>query len=138
MSRYDFWLFSRYDTVRAAAGDWQTYTSAQGVALTPEFNANIAGSVLATDPPEHDALRAVLSDKLVPRALGETRASIRGYADRLVSEVVERGRFDGVVDVARTQLSLWWFRQVADLAPNHVISKECRRSWSAGRSGARR
>jgi len=78
MSRYDFWLSSRYDTVRAAAGDWQTYTSAQGVALTPEFNAKIAGSVLATDPPEHDALRAVLSDKLAPRALGETRASIRG------------------------------------------------------------
>lgn len=92
--------------------------------MTPEFNANIAGSVLATDPPEHDALRAVLSDKLVPRALGETRASIRGYADRLVSEVVERGRFDGVVDVARTQLSLWCFRQIADLAPNHVISKD--------------
>ncbi|MDQ6934339.1 MAG: cytochrome P450 [Actinomycetota bacterium] len=101
LSTYDFWLFTRYETVRAAAGDWQTYTSAQGVALTPEFNANIAGSVLATDPPEHDALRAVLSDKLAPRALGQTRVAIREYADRLVSEAVEGGRFDGVVDVAR-------------------------------------
>ncbi len=101
MSKYDFWLLTRYDTVRAAAGDWQTYTSAQGVALTPQMNANIADSVLATDPPDHDALRAVLSDKLAPRALGETRAAIREYADRLVSEVVESGRFDAVVDVAR-------------------------------------
>lgn len=101
ISRYDFWLISRYDDVRAAAGDWHTYTSAQGVALTPEFNANIAGSVLATDPPEHDALRAVLSDKLAPRALAATRVDIRAYADQLVAQVTERGRFDGVVDVAR-------------------------------------
>lgn len=29
-----------------------------------------------------------------------------------------------------TQLSLWWFRQVADLVPNHVISDDVPAEWS--------
>ncbi|MGI8589463.1 MAG: cytochrome P450 [Nakamurella sp.] len=101
MTKGDFWVLTRYDDVRAAAADWKSFTSAQGVALTPQFNANLVGSVLATDPPEHDALRAVLSDKLAPRGLANVRSQIRTYADQLVESVVGRGSFDAVVDVAR-------------------------------------
>lgn len=101
MSKDDFWVLTRYDDVRAAAADWETFSSAQGVALTAPFNANLVGSVLASDPPEHDQLRAVLSDKLAPRGLAKVRAQIRAYADQLIGEVVERGSFDAVVDVAR-------------------------------------
>ena len=36
-----------------------------------------------------------------------------------------------------TQLSLWWFDRLADVAPNHVISeRRARRVGRAGRSGA--
>ena len=101
MTAGDFWVLTRYDDVRATAADWESFTSAQGVALTPPFNANLVGSVLASDPPEHDQLRAVLSDKLAPRGLAKVRAQIRAYADELVEDVVNRGSFDAVVDVAR-------------------------------------
>ena len=101
MTAGDFWVLTRYDDVRATAADWESFTSAQGVALTPPFNANLVGSVLASDPPEHDQLRAVLSDKLAPRGLAKVRAQIRAYADELVEDVVSRGSFDAVVDVAR-------------------------------------
>ncbi|MEJ7648820.1 MAG: cytochrome P450 [Nakamurella sp.] len=101
LANYDFWVMTRYDDVRAAAADWQSFTSAQGVALLPEFNGNLVGSVLASDPPEHDQLRAVLSEKLAPKGLSKVRSDIRGYADQLVEQVVSRGRFDAVVDVAR-------------------------------------
>lgn len=101
MTGGDYWLLTRYDDVRGAAADWESFTSAQGVALTPPFNANLVGSVLASDPPEHDQLRAVLSDKLAPRGLSKVRAQVSAYADRLVDEVVEKGSFDAVVDVAR-------------------------------------
>jgi len=100
MTRHDFWLLTRYDDVRHAATDWQTFTSSQGVALTPQFNERLAGGVLATDPPEHDELRAVLSEKLAPRALTAVRAQIRDYVERLVDELVERRHFDGVTDLA--------------------------------------
>jgi cytochrome P450 len=100
-TKYDFFLLTRYEDVRAAAADWQTYTSAHGVALTPEFNKQLEGSVLATDPPEHDALRAVLSDKLAPRGLTKIRQQISDYAHELVARTVAKETFDGVIDIAR-------------------------------------
>ena len=101
LTQHDFSVLTRYDDVRAAAADWETFTSAQGVGLTEAFNKNLEGSVLASDPPEHDQLRAVLSDKLAPRGLAKVRAQIRTYAEQLVDELVQRGSFDAVVDVAR-------------------------------------
>ena len=100
-TRHDFYVLTRYEDVRAATGNWRSFTSAQGVALTDEFNQQLVGSVLASDPPEHSALRAVLSDKLAPRGLAATREQISRYAHQLVAEMVARGTFDGVVDVAR-------------------------------------
>jgi cytochrome P450 len=111
MTRHDFWLLTRYDDVRRAAADWQTFTSSQGVALTPQFNERLAGSVLSTDPPEHDELRAVLSEKLAPRGLAAVRAQMHAYAARLVDELVERRRFDGVTDLA----AIYPINVVADL-----------------------
>lgn len=98
---HDFYLLSRYDDVRAAAREWQSFTSKHGVALTEQFNQQIAGSVLATDPPEHDALREVLADKLAPRGLSHIREQVAETARQLVDPLVARGAFDGVVDVAR-------------------------------------
>ena len=98
---HDFYVLTRYEDVRAATGNWRSFTSAQGVALTEEFNQQLVGSVLASDPPEHDALRAVLSDKLAPRGLAKTQEQISRYAHRLAAELVARGTFDGVADIAR-------------------------------------
>ena len=101
MTAHETWAITRYEDVRAALDDWESFTSVQGVGLTDEFNARLAGSVLSTDPPEHDQLRAVLSDKLAPRGLARVREQMTSYADTLVTDVVGRGTFDGVVDVAR-------------------------------------
>lgn len=100
-TKYDFYVMTRYEDVRGAAGDWQSLTSTEGVALTPQFNAQIAGSVLVADPPEHDQLRAVLSDKLAPRGLAQIRQQISDYANELVAAAVARGTFDGATDIAR-------------------------------------
>ena len=120
MSTGDFWVLTRYDDVRGAAADWQSFTSAQGVALMPPFNANLVGSVLASDPPEHDQLRAVLSDKLAPRGLAKVRSQIRVYADQLVEGLIERGSFDAVTDVAR----LFPINVVGDLVGLPVKGRE--------------
>ncbi|MGA5538004.1 cytochrome P450 [Mycolicibacterium nivoides] len=101
MSHHGYWLLTRYDDVKAATKDWRAYTSAQGVALMPAFNESVRGTVLGTDPPEHDALRAVLADKVTPRALRDVHNQIAATAERIVTDVVRRGSFDGVVDLAR-------------------------------------
>lgn len=101
MSAHDYWLLTRYADVKAATEDWQTFTSAHGVGLFGPQNENVKSTLLGTDPPEHDRLRAVLSDKLAPRALRGLRDQISAKAVRIVAELVGRGRFDGVVDLAR-------------------------------------
>lgn len=100
-TKWDFYVLTRYDDVRAAAADWQTFTSAEGVALTPEINYAIAGSILSVDPPDHTVLRGVLAEQLAPRGLGKLRAQISEYAQRLVAEQVARGEFDAVLDISR-------------------------------------
>lgn len=100
-TKWDFYVLTRYDDIKAVAADWQTFTSAQGVALTPEINYAIEGTVLSTDPPGHTVLRGILADQLAPRGLGKIRANMADYAQRVVAEQVARREFDAVLDISR-------------------------------------
>jgi cytochrome P450 len=99
LTAYPIWVIGRYADVRAALRDWQAFTSSEGVAMTEQMNANMRGSVLASDPPEHDVLRGVLSEKLAPRALAKLRDEIGERADAIVAEAVAKGTFDAVPDL---------------------------------------
>ena len=94
------WVLARYADVRAALADAATFSSAAGVGVSDEMNAMQAGSVLASDDPEHARLRAVLSEKLALRALASLRTAIAEQADALVAGVVARGSFDAVAELA--------------------------------------
>ncbi len=101
MERHDAWVVARYQQVRAVLRDTDTFTSTGGVSLNDPFNAALQGTTLASDPPEHDHLRKITVSSLTPRALAKDRSMIEGRADRLVAELVERGEFDAVADLAR-------------------------------------
>lgn len=101
LERIDAWALARDASVRAALTDWETFSSAAGVALTEGVNQALTGTVLASDPPEHDRLRAVMSERLAPRALGGFRTSVRRQADAMVRHLVRRRSFDAVEDLAR-------------------------------------
>ena len=60
----------------------------------------MTGVALATDPPRHDEVRAVMSHNLAPRALRGLRGSITTKAEKLVADLIDRGRFDAVSDFA--------------------------------------
>ena len=100
LSKYPLWVIARYDKVRAALADDATFSSAAGVGVDDQMNAMQAGTVLASDDPQHAELRAVLREKLAPRALAELRTDIEAQSDALVAKVVERGSFDAVQDLA--------------------------------------
>lgn len=99
LSALDVWAVPRYADVRRALGDWTTFSSS-GIALNEPVNQMLVGSVLASDPPLHDALRAVLAERLGPRAVRPLQAGIAERADRLVEAVIEQGSFDAVTDLA--------------------------------------
>jgi cytochrome P450 len=96
----DLWVITRYEDVRAALGDPGTFSSRQ-VAFNGQMNEVLKGTSLATDPPEHQKLRAVLSENLTPRALRGMKEDINAKADGLVRELVARGSFDGMEDLAK-------------------------------------
>ncbi len=99
LSAHPAWAITRYADVRAALADWQSFSSASAVALDDMMNANLRGTVLASDPPEHDVLRNVLSQQLAPRALAKLRGEISERADALVAEAVARESFDAVTEL---------------------------------------
>jgi cytochrome P450 len=101
MRQHDFYVLTRYADVRAADRDWRTFTSARGTGLDPEINAAQIGGVLASDPPEHDALRAVLAEQVSPRAINKLRGEIDLRAAKLVEAVVPLGTFDGITQLAQ-------------------------------------
>ncbi|GLB67965.1 cytochrome P450 [Arthrobacter mangrovi] len=94
------WALTRYDAIRDALANWEVFSST-AVAFNDDMNAALAGTSLATDPPEHQRLRAALTENLTPRALRKLKGSIDEKADALVAELVERGSFDAIDDLAR-------------------------------------
>ena len=101
LDQHDAWAVTRYDEARQATGDWENFTSAEGVSLTDFTNQTLRGTILASDPPLHDQLRSVVGERLTPRALRPMREQVQQVADELVEEVVAQGSFDAVIDLAQ-------------------------------------
>ncbi len=104
LPRYDTYALARYHEVHTALTNWQALHSSSGVGLSNfryEKPWRPPSLVLETDPPRHDAPRSVLAKILGPRALRKLRARWFATAEKLIDEVVARGEFDGVTDVAQ-------------------------------------
>ncbi|HEY9424414.1 MAG TPA: cytochrome P450 [Microterricola sp.] len=104
LEKYGVYALGRYDTVRSALLDWQSFESSAGVGISnfrTEKPWRPPSLLLEADPPHHDAPRAVLSGILGPRALRELEPRWRADADALVDEVLARGsEFDAAAELA--------------------------------------
>lgn len=95
----DAYAITRYEAIRTANSDPATFSSKQ-VAFNPQMNEILSGTSLASDPPQHGKLRAILTDNLSPRAMRSLKGTIYADADTLVRELVDRRTFDGMADLA--------------------------------------
>lgn len=100
LPRHGFFAVARYAEVREVLNDHERFVSGRGVGFNAEFNQVRASSIIASDPPRHDVLRSVLSERLGPRALKDVEKIIRARASALVAEVARRDSFDAVADFA--------------------------------------
>lgn len=96
----DVYCLTRYDVIRDALGDWETFSSSS-VGFNPMVNEALTGTSLASDPPVHTQLRATLTENLSPRALRGLKVTIDAKADALVAELVSKGSFDAIDALAR-------------------------------------
>jgi cytochrome P450 len=100
LTRHDLYALSRYDDVRTALMDWETFSSARSVFVDPTMNAQLEGITLCSDPPEHTMLRSVLGRPLRPDRMRQIAPRIDAAAEQVVTELVAKGRFDAATELA--------------------------------------
>src|SRR3954470_19300011 len=96
----DVYALTRYDVIRTALGDPETFSS-RSIGFNPMVNEALQGTSLASDPPVHGRLRATLTANLSPRALRGLKEQIDAKAAALVDQLVAQGSFDAVDALAR-------------------------------------
>lgn len=94
------YALTRYDAIRNALGDPETFSS-RSIGFNPMVNEALQGTSLASDPPVHTQLRATLTENLSPRALRGLKTTIDAKAAALVDDLVARGSFDAIDALAR-------------------------------------
>src|SRR5262245_44573237 len=103
LERYGIWAMARHEEVRASLMDWETFCSSAGVGLSDfrkEKPWRPPSIILEADPPLHTRTRAVLTRILSAAAMKKLWATFEADAIRLVDQLVERGSFDAVKDLA--------------------------------------
>ena len=99
-----FLALTGYDEVLAVSRDSATWSSQQtGVFYDvplPEDEYQLALMMLTMDPPRHTVLRSLVSKGFTPRQVARLNNHIADMARQIVGDVVERGEWDFVEDIA--------------------------------------
>ncbi|UFZ02878.1 cytochrome P450 [Bradyrhizobium ontarionense] len=94
---------ARYAEVYAVLNDPQIFCSSRGVGLSDfakEKPWRPPSLILEADPPAHTRTRAVLSKVLSPAVMKRLRDGFMAAAEAKVDELVARGSFDAIPDLA--------------------------------------
>lgn len=92
-----FFALSRYDDVVRALHDPDTYCSRFGITLEA---GNTLPMMLTTDPPDHTALRRLVSRAFTPRRVADLEPAIRTLSTGYLDGLRERETTDLIVDYA--------------------------------------
>lgn len=97
----EFYAFGRYADVKNALSNWQTFSSASGVALNQTCNGLMVGTPIGSDPPDHQRFRGALGRPLEPKRLIQLRPRLAELARERVREVVGAGPIDAMRELAQ-------------------------------------
>lgn len=100
LPKYDLFVLSRYDDVRAALESWETFSSARGAMMNPILNEVAQGTLLCSDPPRHVMLRKAASAPLHPAELRKLEDRVVAEGEAIVEKLVKQGSFDVAKDLA--------------------------------------
>lgn len=94
---------ARHDEVSTALNDWQNFVSGRGVGLSDfarEEPWRPPSLLLEADPPLHDRTRKLMAAVVSIAKVKALAPPWRAEADKLVDELISRGRIDAVHDLA--------------------------------------
>ncbi len=98
-----FWALTRHADVQMANRDSERFSSERGgvfLNVQTDEQRDLFRSIIETDRPEHTRLRRLVNRGFTPRAIAQFEASYRKATRDVLAEVVGRGSFDWVTDVA--------------------------------------
>jgi cytochrome P450 len=105
LDKWGVYGVARYEQVHAVLNDPATFCSSRGVGLSDfakEKPWRPASLILEADPPAHTRTRAVLNQVLSATALKPLRAHFTALAEAKVDELLARGSFDAIADLAES------------------------------------
>lgn len=93
----------RYDETREIFSDHARFVSSRGVGLN-DFKYGKPwrppSIILEVDPPDHTKTRKVMARALSPKAIAGLKEDFRTAAERIIDQLIERGTFEAVADLA--------------------------------------
>ncbi len=95
----EFFVLSRFTDVFDAVRDTETFSSAQGLTLDADVMDIFEGRaapIVMMDPPDHTAMRRLVSRPMTPRAVATTEPEITAFVDARLDEVAD---VDGELDI---------------------------------------
>ncbi len=96
----EFWVLSRFGDVFEAARDTATFSSAQGLTPDPDSMDMFEGRaapIVMMDPPQHTAMRRLVSRPMTPRAVSTVEPAIRAFVDERL-DLVDRHDEVDIID----------------------------------------
>jgi len=103
IAKYSILACGRHDETQEVFSDHERFVSSRGVGLQDfqlEEPWRPASLVVEADPPEHTKTRKVLMRALSPKATGALKERFQAAADQLIDDLLERGSFEAVEDMA--------------------------------------
>lgn len=101
--KYQWWALTRFEDVRAAALDADTFRSFEGMDIDDSRLEQVPpGSIGSMDNPRHDQVRSVVQPYFLPRRIAQLEDGVRDVVRELVASWRDRGAVDGgMVDLAQ-------------------------------------
>jgi cytochrome P450 len=91
------WNVFRYAEVQRVLSEYAVFSSRFGEVTGADASA-LSNSLVATDPPRHRQLRALVSQAFTPRGVDDLAPRIEQITNELLDAVQDRGRMDFVHD----------------------------------------
>src|SRR6201991_964903 len=90
--KWGFYAFSRFEDVRAAARDPETYLSFEGIDIDDTAkDMSAPGFLPDIDNPRHDQLRRIVQRTFLPRAVAKLEDDVRRVVTSLVDRLADAG-----------------------------------------------
>lgn len=103
LPKYKLYTVARHTEVQAVLQDWETFISSAGVGLANfrhEAPFRPKSLLLEADPPEHTAVRTVISRILSPRTVQHLRDTFESEADAMIDRLLQKREIDGMKDLS--------------------------------------